>query len=65
MKIKMVTSGLINNPEIEWPEGWPPPAVGDSIQAFGNKMYVWYRTWYPAAVDNQEPYVYIVLGPRP
>lgn len=64
MKVKMVTVGLINNQNVDWPEGWPLPAKGERVELAEAAVYVRHRIWCPLSFDDHEPYVYIVVGPK-
>lgn len=48
---------------VPWPEGWPPPRVGDTIwNAESVGMRVTSVEWFPAGeAPNPEPFVHVVL----
>lgn len=49
-------------PDVEWPEGWPVPRVGDGVYAAdGHPLTVKSVDWYPHGVAGSEPFVYVVL----
>ncbi len=58
--------------EVSWPEGWPPPRVGDEIDVPGvpQAIEVHRVTWFPGGQpqpgrpDLAEPYVLVYVGLR-
>ena len=67
---KVITSivGNFDNkiPEIEWPEGWPIPRVGDEVYSKNNDLlFVRHVCWYPHGEFGNEPFIYIVLWQKP
>lgn len=58
--------GEYREERIAWPEGWPPPRVGDEVNVADGTVYVRHVVWDPQGDpedDQPEPFVYIVLGP--
>lgn len=67
MKILVSTVGLLDRPDLVWPEGWPIPEVGSEV-SYDEDTSLFVRTvvWYlNGDEDTKEPFVYIVLGPKP
>lgn len=72
MRIVVDLVGLVDHRRtLEWPEGWPLPAIGDPVYLNGlsQTMYVRTISWHPEGELNDEfsdqfstPYVYIVIG---
>lgn len=53
--------------EVEWPEGWPIPRVGDrvSLPESSEPLSVRVVEWYPQGdEDHAEAFVYLVIGKR-
>lgn len=50
--------------QVDWPEGWPPPATGDYVaSAEGIPLLVRHVSWYPHGGETtKEPFVYVSLG---
>jgi hypothetical protein len=52
---------------IDWPEGWSIPRVGDeiTIPKLPEVSHVRTVVWYPEGDEEaNEPFVYVVVGPR-
>lgn len=61
-----ITSVASSGAEIKWPAGWPIPPEDSQID-HPTAGTLWVRTviWYPHGdVEDPEPFVYIVVGPR-
>lgn len=74
MKVKINVVGVLDDqgrthPDMEWPEGWPPPQEGQQVYSEALGIYLVVRTvvWYPeGSEESKEPFVYVVIGrPRP
>lgn len=70
MKILTTLVGITDHHrQLTWPEGWPVPQVGDSVDLPGlDGLAVRTVVWYPEGEgeDDAEPFVYVVIGkPRP
>lgn len=70
MKIVTTLVGIADHRrELKWPEGWPVPRVGDSVDLPGlGGLAVRTVVWCPEGEgeDDFEPFVYVVIGqPRP
>lgn len=70
MSVKVLVSvvGQQLDKSIEWPEGWPLPRIDEDVDIkVGDQSNVNVRSivWFPNGdEENDEPFVYIVLGPR-
>jgi len=69
VKIKTALVGTTDyHRELKWPEGWPVPSAGDSVDLPGQGgLAVRTVVWFPEGEDDDpEPFVYVVVGmPRP
>jgi hypothetical protein len=64
MKVKMTTAGTDEGRQIEWPEDWPVPRVGDPVSLPEGTLYVRTVVWYPAgSASTPEPFAYVVIVP--
>lgn len=70
MKILVTMVGTQRREPVLWPDGWPVPREGDRFEVPGAPEVTTVRnvTWYPEGnneEDDSEPFVYVVVGPRP
>lgn len=68
-KIRCTLVGLTEHArELKWPEGWPVPTEGDTVELPGLVAGLVVRrvVWYPEGdgEDEPSPFVYLVIGPR-
>lgn len=67
MKVQISVTGYHPRPEVIWPADWPLPRVGEEIEIEDKTLFVRHIVYYPKgdleALAN-EPFVYIVVGPR-
>lgn len=66
--VRVVVTGRVGLglPDPEWPEGWPPPRRGDTVELPGSPpLEVRTVVWYPHGDEHadREPFVYVVVGP--
>jgi hypothetical protein len=48
--------------EVEWPDDWPIPNIGDVVMAKDKTaMVVKHIVWYPYGEDGPEPFIYLVF----
>ena len=65
MKVQISVVGIAPRPDIEWPEDWPVPTVGDEIEFDAYTLFVRHVVWYPNGdleSESKEPFVYVVVG---
>lgn len=67
MRIVASLAGVVDAPDLEWPEGWPVPREGESVSLPGvGPLQVRTVVWYPAGNSDEgdpEPFAYVVVGP--
>lgn len=75
MSARVVILNLVGatfNEQPVWPEGWPVPQAGDEVEVQEQFWHVRHVVWYPSGEvmnedtgERTEPFVYVVIGPRP
>jgi hypothetical protein len=65
IRVKVTVVGDRERPTVVWPDGWPPPREGETVELPDVTLTVRRVVWYPVddPEDLDEPFVYVVLGP--
>lgn len=69
IEVQVSVVGVIDPPEVKWPQGWPIPRIGEEVFLPNQpSLFVRVVEWYPMGdPENDEmkiPFVYVVIGPR-
>lgn len=68
-EVRLSVAG-VNDIEVPWPEGWPPPRVGETVsiatatgpRTLTVRYVVWYPQGDPLGDDPSTPHIYVVIG---